>query len=136
MPDVILLGTGEGASYAGVLDDFFDKTGEEVELYRVMCKDEYLSIVEAGNKFVEHEYSMGGKWFATSHSDAEKWGRLFYQNQDYCILEITVLTDALKYMFHLRMLDNIGPAYSADVLLLNKIVRRVRLHEKGGESKN
>ena len=130
MSDMILLGIGEGALYADMLDGFLDKAGEEVELYRVMCKEEYLSFVEAGNKFVEYEYSMSGKWFATCHGDAEKWGKLFYQTQDYCILVITVLTDALKYMFHLRMLDNIGPAYSADVVLLNKIVRRVRLYEK------
>lgn len=123
-----LLGTGEGGCYAdGQLDELISLDGEEAHLYRAMCDAEYDSIVANGNTFVEYEWALEKKWFAVSSNHAVKWADLFYPDGVYKIIEITVLKEALKYMFFVKMLDNIGPAYSADVDLLNMTVRRLRL---------
>lgn len=123
-----LLGTGEGFDYDdGRLDKLSAQYGEETRLFRAMCEPEYISIIGNGNKFVAYDWAMDKKWFATCYSHAKRWGTLVYPDGAYKILEITVLTESLKYMFYLKALDNIGPAYSADIVLLNKIVRRLRL---------
>jgi hypothetical protein len=124
----VLFGTGTGTDYDdGRLDDLSVRNGEEVKLFRAMCDAEYDSIIENGNKFTYYEYSMGKKWFATCFNHVKQWGDWFYPNCTYKILEITVLEESLKYMFHLKSLDDIGPAYAADEVLLNKIVRGLRL---------
>ena len=131
LPDVkapILLGTGEGACYGdGRLSGLSVQKGEEIRLFRAMCDTEYVSIVNNDNTFVPYEWALEKKWFAVCHDHAEKWANWFYPDGIYRIIEIAVLKEALKYMFYLKLLDNIGPAYSADVALLNMIVRRLRL---------
>ena len=74
-----------------------------------------------------YEYAMDKKWFATILCHAQQWGKLFYPDGICDIIEITLPARARDYMFHVNMLDNIGPAYAADVNLLNKIVRKVRI---------
>jgi len=123
-----LLGTGEGVCYTdGRLGRLSEQKGEEVQLFRAMCDAEYLSIVKNGNSFVPYEWALEKKWFAVCIDHAKKWANWFYPAGVYKILEITVLKETLRYMFFVKMLDNIGPAYSADVALLNLIVRRLRL---------
>jgi len=92
-----------------------------------MSDAEYDSITKNNNIFVHYDFAMEKKWFATSHDHAKKWGKLFYPNDIYKIIEITILKEALKYMFHVQFLDNIGEAYAADREMLNIIVRRLRL---------
>jgi len=124
----IMLGTGCGADYKDKqLNELKSRIGKEVSLFRAMCNAEYLSIIENNNTFIDYEWAMEKKWFATSFEDANKWGRIFYPERICKIIEIIVLQESLKYMFFLKFLDNIGPAYSADVELLNKIVRRINL---------
>jgi hypothetical protein len=122
-----ILGTGEGCAYAS--DRFAGlqkRDGKEVSLYRVMSEGEYLSILKSKNKFVPYEFSLEKKWFAVSIEHARAWADWFYPDGVYRLLEIVVLEKALELMFFLKKLDNIGPAYSADVVLLNKVVRRLR----------
>ena len=118
-----LLGTGDSADYK----EHNSNDSEEIQLFRVMCEAEYISIIKNHNKFIEYEWAMEKKWFATCINHANKWGKLFYPDGVYKLIEITVLKESLKYMFYLKLLDNIGPAYSADIELLNKIVRRIKL---------
>ena len=122
----ILLGTGEGANYADCrLNEMLTKSGEEAQLYRVMCKAEYHSI--KGNKFSHYDWAMEMKWFATCYEHSKKWQAIFYPSGDGIIIEIVVLKEALLYMFQERSLDNIGAAYAADVELLNMVVRSVKV---------
>ena len=123
----MLLGTGIGANYVEQLNALIEKDGEETQLFRAMCEAEYVSILENDGKFAEYNFAMEQKWFAMCVEDVNKWGKLFYQEAAYTILEITVLNESLKYMFYSSRLDNIGPAYLADIELLNKIMRRFRL---------
>ena len=123
----LLLGTGEGVDYESRLDKLLVKSGEEIHLFRVMCEAEYFSIIKNNNKFIFYEWAMEKKWFATCYNHAMKWGEYFYPDKIFKIVEITVLKESLKFMFYIKLLDNIGPAYSADIILLNNIVRKVRL---------
>jgi hypothetical protein len=124
----VLFSTGTGADYDdGRLNDLSVRAGGEVKLFRAVCEAEYISIIENENKFIPYEYAMGKKWFATCRAHAKKWGDWFYPDCTYKIIEITVLEESLKYMFYLKSLDDIGAAYAADEVLLNKIVRGLRL---------
>jgi len=124
----ILLGTGEGACYGdGRLSRLSEQDGIETQLFRAMCEAEYNSIISNANTFAPYEWALEKKWFATCQDHARKWAAWFYPDGIYRIVEVTVLEEMLKYMFFVKMLDNIGPAYSADVALLNMIVRRLRL---------
>ncbi|MDR2167271.1 MAG: hypothetical protein LBE35_05405 [Clostridiales bacterium] len=121
-----LLGTGEGANYVG-LENLLHISGNEVQLFRVMSVAEWESLSVNGHKFSNYDFAMEKKWFATSHNHARMWGELFYPDGIYRIIEITLADIALDYMFHVKLLDNIGPAYAADIEMLNKVVRRLRL---------
>ena len=123
-----LFGTGEFADYRSEqLEGLQSKDGCETQLYRIMSSAEYANIVEHNGIFLAYEWAMEKKWFATCVEHAAQWATLLYPDGSNKTLEITVLNEALKYMFYVKALDNIGPAYAADVELLNAIVRRVRL---------
>ena len=124
----VLFGTGEIASYTDKqIDALVAKDGKKVRLYRAICNAEYDSLSANSFKFVYYANAMEMKWFATSIKQVRKWGDLIYSDNDYQIIEATLLRDSLPYMFFVNFLDNIGPAYAADIMLLNKIVRKVRL---------
>ena len=123
-----ILSTGEGINYRnGQLEGLQSRNGNEISLFRAMCEAEYLSIIENNNTFIEYDWGMEKKWFATSYDHVKKWGKLFYPNEVYKTIKMIVLQESLKYMFYVKLLDNIGPAYAADVELLNKITRRIIL---------
>ena len=127
----VLLGTGEGTDYSdGRLEGLSVRNGEEVCLFRAVSEAEYSSIVNNSNSFVFYEWAIEKKWFATNLDHAKKWAKWLYVDGIYRIVEVVVLNESLKYMFYVKMLDNIGPAYAADIKLLNKIVRRIKLYEK------
>ena len=126
-----LFGTGEGEKYTDEqLDGLLTKSGEEVKLYRFMCDAEYDSL-KNNNCFLTYDDAMEKKWCATCYSDAEKWRDSFkkfdLEAVNYVILEVSLLKEALKFMFFSENLDNIGDAYSSDAHLLNKIIRRWQL---------
>ena len=124
----VLLGTGEGLNYIDYqLNGLNGQNGDKVHLFRALCEAEYMSVCNNGNVFVPYEYAMDKKWFATCRDHAVKWGEWFYPDGNYKVVEIVVLRESLKFMFYLKSLDNIGPAYAADTILLNKIVRRLTL---------
>ena len=124
----VLLGTGEGKDYGdGRLEGLSVRTGDEERLFRAVSEAEYTSIVENSDNFVFYEWAIEKRWFATNQDHAKKWAKWLYANGIYKIVEVVVLRESLKYMFYVKMLDNIGPAYAADIELLNKIVRRIRL---------
>jgi len=108
------------------LNSFKTRKGTEVSLFRTISEAEYISILKNGYKFITYPYAMEKKWFAISYKHAKLWSEILYPKEPYKIIEITVLDDALKFMFYVGFLDNIGPAYAADVDLLNAIVRNVR----------
>ena len=123
-----LLGTGVGANYdSKELERLSSQVGKEVHLFRAVCDNEYISILNNNNKFTPYAFAMEMKWFATCHEHAKMWGELFYPDKAFKVVEITVSEKALCYMFYMRMLDNIGSAYAADIYLLNRIVKGVRL---------
>ena len=124
----VLLGTGEGANYSdGRLEGLSVRNGKEVYLYRAVSEAEYISIVDNNYSFVFYEWAIEKKWFATNTDHVKKWGNWLYAGGSYKTVEVVVLDESLQYMFYVKMLDNIGPAYAADVELLKKIVRRIRL---------
>ena len=126
-PSAAMFGTGEGKDYYCRHSETLSVlVTEEVHLFRAVSEAEYESVVTNGNRFVYYEWALEKKWFATTLDHAISWAKWFYSDGNYRIIEATVLTVSLIYMFYVRMLDNIGPAYAADVELLNKIVRRLR----------
>lgn len=100
---------------------------KDVKLYRSMSNDEYLSIIANGNKFPYYDFAMEAKWFAVYLKDAEKWGDIFYPEGIYRIIEIIVPEDSLKLMLYNGFLDAIGPAYCAEIDLLNMVMKGLSL---------
>ena len=121
------MGTGEGDSYADKqLEQLLVLDGNESSLLHVVSKAEYISYVD-NNCFLPYDYAMEKKWFATCYGHALMQANKLYQDNEYRIVKITVLTESLRYMFYVKSLDSIDPAYAADTSLLNKIVRRLQL---------
>ena len=89
-------------------------------MFRAVSNEEYDSIINNNNSFIPYDFALEMKWFASNYSHAKKWGDVFYPNGLYKIVKITIAENALHFMFYTRMLDNIGPAYAADIILLNK----------------
>ena len=121
-----LPGSGIGANYD--LDRLIELTkhcNKEVHLFRALCDAEYLSIINNHNKFIPYDFALEMKWFATCYKHAKLWGDLLYPSRDYKIIRITILEKTLDYLYYDIMLDNIGPAYAADIVLLNWIVKEV-----------
>ena len=123
----IQLGTGElNLCESGVLKDL-ERGGAEVEFHRIVDLNEFASIKSNNGKFVEHECAMNIKWFATTEKDVRDWGiKLKHKEGEFRIIKITVLESMLKYMYHVKKLDGIGPAYAMDISMANKIVRRLK----------
>ncbi len=70
---------------------------------------------------------MAEKWFATSPEGAAKWGKAFYPDGNYRMIEIEVPTDVLKKMYYVENLDGYGPAYSGGIDFLNLIMKGLKL---------
>lgn len=91
------------------------------KLYRVMSESEYDTLMKTGG-FTQYDMAMESKWFATNVNDAAKWGKLFYPNGNYKMVEIQVPTSALNGMYFVEKLDNIGAAYNAERDFINKVL--------------
>ena len=105
---------------------FRPPNNEIFSLFRAMSHDEYRSINENGNRFIDYDFAMSTKWFAVHLEDAHRWAALFYPNDNYVIIEIIVPREALSLMHHNPHLDMIGPAYAAEIDLLNMVMKSLR----------
>lgn len=95
--------------------------GETTNLYRVMSDKEYNSLMKNG-KFTQYDNAMETKWFATNTEDANAWGKLFYPDSNYKMVEVTVPTRSLEDMYFVNKLDNIGPAFNAEREFINSVM--------------
>lgn len=131
MTKAVIKGTGIGADFTyEQLSDLLTSTGREVRLFRTMSTEEYQSITDNNNTFIPYDFAMEMKWFAKREEDCKEWARrleMLGEGESRVFVAITVLKKALSFMFYSEKLDGVGAAYSADVDLLNKIVRRVDL---------
>jgi len=100
-------------------------TPKTTKLYRVMSEGEYESLM-SNRQFTEYDRAMDSKWFATNTKDAVEWGKAFYPDGNYKIVEIEVPTDSLRQMYFVEKLDNIGPAYCAERDLINSIIQFIK----------
>ena len=78
--EVCKLGTGELNSCKALIEKDLLLEGACTQLIRVVSIDEYNSLKLNSNKFIEHEFSMGTKWFAISEFDALRWKDLWQIN--------------------------------------------------------
>lgn len=95
------------------------------KLYRVMSEGEYNSLVKNG-QFTQYDKAMESKWFATNTKDAAEWGKKFYPNGNYKMVEIEVPKDSLSQMYHVDKLDSIGSAYNAERDFINSVIKSIR----------
>jgi len=103
---------------------------KEIALFRVMNLDEYNALKDNNGMFTEYDYAMEVKWFATSMDHVMEWKDKFkYKDGEYKIIEINILQSVLNDMHYVELLDGIGPAYSAEIHMLNVIERRIHYHE-------
>ncbi len=86
-----------------------------------MSNKEYGSLTKHG-KFRTKPGAMADKWMSTTYDDAVTWGTKFHGEGNFRIVKIKVPTSSLSKMYHVPMLDNIGPAYSAHYNYLNEIM--------------
>ena len=119
-----LAGTGISENYPLLSSQLKNET-KITTLLRAMSIDEWNTLQKNGFKYSYYEYAMEQKWFATSLEHVKKWGMMFYPTGDGVIIKMKVPVKALEFMFYVRSLDNIGPAYSADIEMLNIISRGV-----------
>lgn len=98
---------------------------QTTKLYRVMSEGEYNSLVKSG-QFTQYDKAMESKWFATNAKDAAEWGKKFYPNGNYKMVEIEVPKDSLSQMYNVNKLDNIGPAYNAERDFINSVIKSIK----------
>jgi len=124
-----ILGTGIGSDYPHLADLLKTET-KTTELLRIMSTEEWDCLLKNNFVFTEYEFAMEQKWFAVTYEHVMKWGEIFYPKGNGNIIAMTVPVKALEYMFYIKFLDGIGPAYSADITMLNIISKEVKLHEQ------
>ncbi len=90
-----------------------------------MSQAECDSVIQ-NQKFVEYDYAMEDKWFATTKDNAIRWGNTFYPDGNYAILEVEVDTNSLSNMYYRDFLDNIGPAYCASLDVLGNSICSIK----------
>ena len=97
-------------------------------LYRAVSRAELDSVAKLGG-FSPGPGAMGNKWFAESATDAAAWGKKFYAFDKEAVftLRVEVPNDLARQMMRVPKLDGIGPARSADGLLLQQINSRGKI---------
>ncbi len=89
----------------------------EVVLYRAVDRHEATDIEAHGFQPVPN--SMPGKWFATTHELARRWGtelgrmRRAAGAEPFMVVAVRLPAAFVAELHHLPMLDGIGPAYFA-----------------------
>ena len=89
-------------------------------LYRAVSEAELMDIGESG-VFRSGPGSMGNKWFAESAEDAASWGKQFFKmdGQPFFTVRVHVPNSIAEQMMRIPMLDGIGPARSAEGVVLD-----------------
>ena len=96
-----------------------------IKLYRVMSEAEYDSVISNG-KFLPYSKAMEEKWFATTKSDASKWGNIFYPDGKYKMVEVDIDESYLSKMYKSQYLDGIGPAYCSSLKILEDAIVSIK----------
>ena len=98
-----------------------------IMLYRVMSEAEYNSLMNEDYIFTSVLGSMESKWLATTVADAHTWGQRMNFEGNYRIIEITIPEVVVNVMYYGGPnLDSIGPAFNAEVSILNKYLNSIR----------
>ena len=96
-----------------------------IKLYRVMSEAEYDSVM-SNKKFLPYSKAMEEKWFATTKSDASKWGNIFYPDGKYKMVEVDIDKSYLSKMYKSQCLDGIGPAYCSSLKVLEDAIISIK----------
>ena len=87
-------------------------------LYRAMSVAEYEALCQTG-KFSTVHGAMEAKWFATSLSNAQSWGRQLYKSGEFVIVKVKVYASAVLDWYRCMNLDGIGEAFCAQLEEIN-----------------
>jgi hypothetical protein len=99
----------------------------EIVLYRAVGRDEAADIETHGFRLGPN--TMLGKWFATTHEHAVRWGAEVPRSptpttEPYVIVSVRIPVEAVADAYYNPMLDGIGPAYfvyEAQLPMLNAV---------------
>lgn len=91
-----------------------------VKLYRALSEDEFQDLI-ISRAFRVGPNSLLGKWFAKNADDAVKWGEALLGRGNFRIIIVEIPIERVKQFFKLERLDNIGPAYYAEIELLSQV---------------
>jgi YD repeat-containing protein len=89
-------------------------------LYRSVSLEELDDIEKLGQLRIKFG-QMEGKWFTITPGLAARWGKRFYKENPFAIIEVAVPKRVLRQMYYDDKLDGIGPAYYAEQHLLPHI---------------
>ena len=89
-------------------------------LYRSVSLEELDDIEKSGQLRIKFG-QMEGKWFTITPGLAARWGKRFYKENPFAIIEVAVPKRVLRQMYYDDKLDGIGPAYYAEQHLLPHI---------------
>jgi hypothetical protein len=93
-----------------------------VALYRAVSAAEREEAL-ASQVFRPGPNSMEGKWFARNAGHAAEWGKRFYSEDPFYILEMEVPTSYVERLYSSLNLDGIGPAvFAEDLAELNQVL--------------
>lgn len=93
-----------------------------VTLFRAVSLAEYNDLL-AHRRFRVVVGSLEGKWFATTKSDAEAWGRGFERfSGPSKVIKVGFPSSQIATFDRLERLDGIGPAWFAEIDQLADVV--------------
>jgi hypothetical protein len=81
-------------------------------LYRAVGPEEAAQIMKTGT-FGVGPNSLGGKWFAESLGDAQRWGKLF--GGDFSVMSVRLPTSDANSLMRVERLDGVGPARYGEI---------------------
>lgn len=114
----LVLGPSAGVTtlgIAGATASTASRAPQTVSLFRAVGQAEFDDIVATG-AFRAGPNSLERKWFAHTMQDAISWGRKFYPNEAFTVVEARLPIQALEKMHaHTTRLDNIAPAVYAEI---------------------
>lgn len=85
-----------------------------MQLYRAVSNEEYDQLMHT-RQFEATPNALEGKWFAETLDHAVRWGELFYGDQPFRVVEITLADTVAESFFRLEKLDGIGAARFATI---------------------
>lgn len=94
------------------------QAAKTTRLFRAVTQGEIDSI-KANGGFSAGTNSLGGKWFAESAADAQRWGDLMNGEGNSIILRVDLPTSQADQLMRYPRLDGIGPARYGELDQLN-----------------